>query len=100
MRSWQGFPPVCRGAVAVPALLQQCASHFPAGGETPPLRTPGAMNGVPTRKQRQQLSLFPVPYGPAGPISLKTVRRTVFRALDIPIAYCLFPIAYSLLPIA
>ncbi|MBQ6121627.1 MAG: hypothetical protein IJI59_07770, partial [Clostridia bacterium] len=31
-------------------------------------------------------SLF---FGPAGPISLKTVHRTVFRALDVPVPFLL-----------
>ncbi|MBQ9040718.1 MAG: hypothetical protein IJ119_14710, partial [Clostridia bacterium] len=31
-------------------------------------------------------SLF---FGPAGPISLKTVHRTVFRALDVPVPFVL-----------
>ncbi len=37
--------------------------------------------------------LFPVPYGPAGPISLKTIHWIVFRALDVPVPcpYCLLP---------
>ncbi|MBQ8964374.1 MAG: hypothetical protein IJ089_11385, partial [Clostridia bacterium] len=31
-------------------------------------------------------SLF---FGPAGPISLKTVHRTVFQALDVPVPFVL-----------
>ena len=34
--------------------------------------------------------------GPAGPISLKTVHWTVFRALDVPVPYSLFPVPCSL----
>jgi len=38
---------------------------------------------------RQPPFLF---FGPAGPISLKTVHWTVFQALDVPVPYSLIPL--------
>ena len=42
----------------------------------------GRRNGAPTWETAA--ATIPVPLGPAGPISLKTVHWTVFRALDVP----------------
>ena len=42
-----------------------------------------------TRQSSQSALPFPVPYGPAGPISLTTIRWIVFRALDVPVPFFL-----------